>query len=96
MKERCWKTLDGRVIPIKYMTTTHLSNAMHHSSKLGATANLDILLPEWHKREKESVWTKATRFFGRVTGNYYKGSTKFGVAQKKKFQELYDEISTRA
>lgn len=42
-----WTTLDGRTIPIKYMTTTHLANAMYHCDKQKTPSFKPPLLEEW-------------------------------------------------
>lgn len=34
MSEIYWTTLDGRKIPIRFMTTTHLGNAMSHQMRI--------------------------------------------------------------
>lgn len=91
MADTCWTTLDGRRIPIRFMTTTHLGNAMTHQMRLRG-AVYPPLLEEWTLREKEGIYAKARRFAGRVFGNYYKGSSKYGKAQKAKFQKLNDEL----
>lgn len=91
MADACWRTLDGRQIPIRFMTTTHLGNAMTHQVRVRGEV-YPPLLEEWTLREKEGIYAKARRFVGRVLGNYYKGSSKYGEAQKKKFQELNDQL----
>lgn len=90
-EEKCWKTLDGRVIPIRFLTTTHLGNTMTQQNRLRGSVP-QALLDEWTKREAEGVTAKARRFIGRVLGNYYKGTAKFGYDQKAKFKKLNDEI----
>lgn len=76
MKElKLWKTLDGRIIPIKYMTTTHLANSMHMLFKNNMP--YPDLLEEWTLREKEGIWSKIRRGIARWRGNYYKGTPKY-------------------
>lgn len=80
-----WYTLDGRKIPIKYMTTTHIGNSLHMLSVTGNTRFKPDLLEEWTLREKEGIFRKARRFIGRIAGRYY--------SAKSKKKKIYDGLS---
>lgn len=91
-----WTTLDGRTIPVKYMTTTHLANAMYHCDKNAEkipamSLYKEGLLVEWDKRQKEGIWPKAKRFMGRVLGRYY--TKKIENTPKKTFAPDHSILS---
>ena len=71
-----WHTKDRRRIPIKYMTTMHLANAMYYCDKNNNIKDKNLLLNEWRSREKEGLFKKVLRYFGRIAGGYYRKKCK--------------------
>lgn len=87
-----WTTLDGRTIPIRDMTTTHIGNAMYYLCKHGYL-NYPHLLKEWTLRETESLWRKIKRQIRRAWHGWYKKTPKIqSPFYKPTFEHLTEDI----